>query len=83
VYHPLPSIPTDSVPSVAAVSLLRAFRENPTDLFKSMYSKILPTKEEVNRLARKSDDGDDLLAHLDEIAAASEAAKGTSSEDLA
>lgn len=74
ITSPLEDIPTDSVPSRAAVELLRAFRENPTDLFKSMYAKILPSKEEVNRLAKRSDDGEALLEHLYAVAAASAAA---------
>ena len=68
IYSPLDEIPIDAVPSVAAVSLLRAFRESPTDLFKSMYAKILPSKEEVNRVAKRSDDGDALTAHIDAVA---------------
>lgn len=55
---------------------MRAFRENPTDLFKSMYAKILPSKEEVNRLAKRSDDGEALTDHIDAVAAASRAAQG-------
>lgn len=70
VYTPLDQIDLDSIPSCAAVNLLRAYRDRPEKLFDSLYTKILPSKDEVNRLAAGSDDGVALLEHLDAIRAA-------------
>lgn len=61
---------------MAAVSLLRTFRENPADLFKSMYAKILPSRDEVNRLAASSDDGEALVEHIEAVAALAASVRG-------
>lgn len=75
IYVPLDQIDLTTVPSMAAVSLLRTYRDRPDQLFDKLYTKILPSKEEVNRLSLGSDDGVELVEYLETIAAAAEAAR--------
>ena len=78
LFTSLDLIPLEGVPSLAAVTMLRVYREAPALFFDKMYSKVIPSREDINRLSKGDDGGSALDDHLETVAAAAAAAGATS-----
>ena len=78
---PANMIDRDTIPSTGAVGLLnwvRADEKNKGEFYKTIWSKTLPSKTEIDATSRFNDDGREVMSVIDRVAAA----VGPASADL-